>query len=95
LLIHKKKKTRTLTFLTNINGFFKKVTTRGTLSLANKIPLTERLIQNSYLDFFYKNNKKGCNINYNYSNFLTLKSYGDENTQDLTIFLRNYNQKPY
>ena len=95
LLIHKKRKKYTPTFLTNINGFFKKLTVIRALPLINKVPLTDRVIQNSYLDFFYKNNKNGCDINYNYSHFLTLKGFEDESVQDLTIFLRNYNQKPY
>ena len=95
LLIHKKKKKYTLVFVNNIHGFLKKVTVNKTLPLVNRIPLTERVLNNSYLEFFYKNNKDGSNINYNYSKFLTLKSYEETGSQDLTIFLRNYNQKPY
>ncbi len=95
LLIHKKfKKTNTF-FYFNYQSFLKKIKFKNQNPLSNRIPLTQRVIENSYLEFFYKFNKEGYDIVSNYNEFLTLKSYNIYGDKDFTIFLRNYHQKPY
>lgn len=95
ILIHRKLKKTSVFFSQNISFFSKKLTIEMKSSLTDRIPLTSRVIQNSYLDFFYKFSKEDTDIEYNLNTFSTLKSFEKSTDESLTIFLRNYDDKPY
>ena len=94
-LIHKKFKKLRGNFLNlfTLKSFLKKKLTNFS-PLINKIPLTQRVLNNSYLEFFYKFKKDIDLITFNFNSFINVKAY-DLDSENFTIYLRNYHQKPY
>lgn len=84
--LHFKNYTKTLTYQINNQYVGKNI-------LIQKIPVSERLLSNYNLEFFYKLNKFTKEdltfISNNYE--LNLETESDE----FLVYLRNYHQKPY
>lgn len=93
-LIHKKRIDKVFSKMFSFNYFSYKLNIINRIELINRAPLTERILQTSYLECFYKLNKEPEDIKNNSNNFTNLKSYEDDKN-DITIFLRNFHQKPY
>lgn len=94
-LIHRKFLRKTINFFKFKNKeFFIQKNKKAFLPIINKIPLTERVLNNSYLEFFYKFKKEKNDIKEFLNTFFSLKSY-DECDDNFRIYLRNYHQKPY
>ena len=94
LIIHKKYNNNSISFIDNFEGFFKRKHVIQTPSLVDRAPLTQRVVETSYLELFYKLNKEGLRIEHS-DNYLSFKDKKMSHENDLTIFLRNYHKKPY
>lgn len=78
-------------FIYTISFFLKKSNLSNNI-LANKIPITSRVMKDSTLELFYKLNK---NLKEDCEAFLSAKGSKLDDYSDFTIYLRNYYQKPY
>lgn len=94
-----KKKNRHDLLNVNVFKYFKNIFFNKNVTL--KIPLTQKIINNSYLKFFYKRRKwsKRNKLPF-FFEFQTLAVPGYKNVlqrskKKLTMFLRNYDQKPF
>jgi len=62
--------------------------------LVAKIPLVQRVINDTNLELFYKLNKDLEDEFWDYGYFLNHYSVNEEE-EDFLIYLRNYHKKPY
>jgi hypothetical protein len=94
-LIHKKVSRKVINFL-NVKyvGYFLKKTNNKSNPIVNKIPLTQRVINNSYLEFFYKFKKEKVHVKEHLNQFVNVKYFESEDDK-FSIYLRNYHQKPF
>jgi hypothetical protein len=95
LLIHRKLSSKTVNFLKfKLTAHFLKKTSKKNTPLVNKVPLTQRVLNNSYLEFFYKFKKEKSYIPDEVDSYLNIK-YFEPDYENFTIYLRNYHQKPF
>jgi hypothetical protein len=93
LITHRKYRVKSIFY--NLSTYSSTIIRKKILEniLINKTPLSQKLLNTSFLEFFYKYNKnKHQHIPKN-QYFGTLDNYKGNNY--FTIFLRNYHQKPY
>lgn len=94
-LIHRKLSSKTVNFLKfKLTAYFLKKINKKNTPLINKIPLTERVLNNSYLEFFYKFKKEKTYIQEQLNSCLNMK-YSEPDYENFTVYLRNYHQKPF
>lgn len=84
-------------YFSSLNFSGLKLETLFKLPLINRIPLTQRLIDEEYAEFFYKLNKDKTDELHIPDSFLEYDIFGETYDDDLflTVYLRNYDQKPY
>ncbi len=93
LITHKKHKSQGISYKWSIfyRTIFRKKTTENIL--INKISLSQKLLNTSFLEFFYKYSKNKDQHKLKEQTYTTL--HIPNNSNYFTIFLRNYHQKPY
>lgn len=66
-------------------------------SLVNKVPLTRRILEDEFSEFYYKLNKDKTDEFRIPDSFLECNIFEDEEDEDdlLTVYLRDYDRKPY
>jgi len=76
--------------------FIKKINYLSKRVLISKIPLTKKVVNDSQLELHYKLNKYTEESAKNINKFTNVSYFGySQKENDLIIYLRNYNQKPY
>ena len=94
VLIHKKYRRRFYTNSHVLNAPFLKFTECTPSILVSKIPLVQRVINDTNLELFYKLNKDTEEGLADFGYYLNHYSVLEEE-EDFLIYLRNYHQKPY